>query len=78
MLHRLYATSPLLNFWPTNFPTYCNIGPTPAVYFSIIWGLGLRQFLGRAPRIGQARGPGAAATIVHLAAAIPRASRSDV
>ena len=21
MLHRLHATSPLLNFWPTNFPT---------------------------------------------------------
>ena len=34
MLHRLYATSPLLNFL-TNFPTYCNIGP-PAVYFCII------------------------------------------
>ena len=31
---------PLLNFWPTDFPTYCNIGPTPAVYFCIIWGLG--------------------------------------
>ena len=40
MLHRLYAISPLLNFRPTNFPTYCNIGPTPAVYFYIIWGLG--------------------------------------
>ena len=36
MLHRLYAISPLLNFRPTNFPTYCNIGPTPAVYFYII------------------------------------------
>ena len=21
---------------PTDFPTYCNIGPTPAVYFCII------------------------------------------
>ena len=36
MLHRLYAISPLLNFRPTNFPTYCNIRPTPAVYFCII------------------------------------------
>ena len=36
MLHRLYAISPLLNFRPTNFPTYCNIGPMPAVYFYII------------------------------------------
>ena len=41
MLHRLYAISPLLNFWPTNFPPYYNIWPiTPAVYFCIIWKLG--------------------------------------
>ena len=38
MLYRLYATSPLLHFWPTYFPTYCNIGPSPAVNFCIIRG----------------------------------------
>ena len=55
---------PPLNFRPTNFPTCCNIGPTPAVYFCIIWGLQvrLRQFLCRVLRLGQARGPRAAAT----------------
>ena len=31
MLQRLYATSSILNFRPTNFPTYCNIRPTTAV-----------------------------------------------
>ena len=44
MLHLLYATSPLLNFGPINFPTYCKVGAT---------------------RLGQARGPGAAATSPH-------------
>ena len=46
----------------------------------------LRQFLGRALRLGRARGPSAAARTggralrleVHLAAVKPRASRSDV
>ena len=33
--------------------------------------------MGRAPRLGKARGPGAAAT-VHLATVKLRASRSDV
>ena len=31
MLQRLYATSSILNFRPTNFLTYCNIRPTTAV-----------------------------------------------
>ena len=31
MLHRLYATSSILNFRPTNFLTYCYIRPTTAV-----------------------------------------------
>ena len=30
MLQRLYATSSILNFRPTNFLTYCNIRPTTA------------------------------------------------
>ena len=48
LLHRLYATSP-----PTELPTYCNIGPPPAVYFCIICELGyIRQFLGRALCLG--------------------------
>ena len=56
------VTSSIRNFWPTNFPTNCNIGPSPAVYVCIIWLLKvrLRQFLGRALRLGQARGPSAA------------------
>ena len=39
----------------TNFPTYCNIGPTPAVYFNILFEgqVRLRQFLGRALRLGR-------------------------
>ena len=59
MLHRLYATSP-----PTELLSYyCNIGPTPAVYFLLFEGqVRLRQFLGRSLRLGQARGPGTAAT----------------
>ena len=36
MLHRLYATTPPLNF--------CNIGPKPAVYFRIPGGLGSDNF----------------------------------
>ena len=31
MLQRLYATSSILNFRPTNFLTYCYIRPTTAV-----------------------------------------------
>ena len=54
MLHRLYATTPPLNFWPTNFPTCCNIGPKPAVYFQ--W-VRFRQFLGRTLRLELAREP---------------------
>ena len=37
----------------------------------------LRQYLGRAPRLGQARGPGAAVRSPSIAAVKPRASRTD-
>ena len=65
MLHRLYASFPLLNFWPTNIPTYCNIGSMAAVYVRIMLGLGdVKQFLGRALRLVQATGPSAAARTI--------------
>ena len=54
MLHRLYGTSPL-TFRPTAIPT-------PTVYIVLFEGFMLWQFMGKAPWLGQARGPGAAAT----------------
>ena len=53
MLHRPYTTSPLMNLWPTNSPIYCNIGPTPAVFVLFEGYVRLRQFLGRALRLGK-------------------------
>ena len=34
MLHRL---SPLLNFRPTNFPTYCNIEPVRQLFIFVLF-----------------------------------------
>ncbi len=34
--HRSATANKNMTIFTTNFPTYCNIGPTPAVYFSII------------------------------------------
>ena len=73
MLHCLYATSSLLNFWPTNFPTYA------CCLFLYYLRVRLGSYNFWAERRGYYKlGGRALRPQVHLAAVKPRASRSDV
>ena len=67
---------PLTELLTTNFPTYCNIGPTTAVY---LYYLRVRTISGpsAAARTGYGGGP-ALRPQVYIAAVKPRASRLDV
>ena len=67
------VSSSIRNIPPTKLPTYTAISDLRQLFLIVM----LRQFLGRALRLGQTRGP-ALRPQVHIAAAIPRTSRSDV